>query len=62
MTTEPAHVPKPYTEEEQCVHQKLMEAGLLTRVKPRSGVSKLDRPFVTIKGKPLSETVMEERR
>jgi hypothetical protein len=62
MTTEPTPLPQPYTEEEQCVHEKLLQAGLLTRVKPRTGVSKRDRPRVTIEGKPLSETVIEERR
>lgn len=62
MPTEPAHLPKPYTEEEQCVHQKMLEAGFLKRVKPRTGVSKLDRTPVPIEGKPLSETIIEERR
>jgi len=51
-----------YTEEEACVHRKLMEAGLLKEVKPRHLTSQMDRPLATIEGKPLSETIIEERR
>jgi len=61
-TISPEKVSLDYTEEEQCVHQKMIEAGLLKRVKPRTGISKLDRPLGTIEGKPLSETIIEERR
>ena len=58
----PEHSSLEYTEEEQCVHQKMLESGFLKRVKPRTGISKLDRPLGTIEGKPLSETIIEERR
>ncbi|HZO90542.1 MAG TPA: hypothetical protein VFB38_19600 [Chthonomonadaceae bacterium] len=59
---EPELSPAGYTPEEERVHQMLIEAGLLKEVKPRSRECKLDRPTGEICGKPLSETIIEERR
>jgi hypothetical protein len=54
--------PLGYTPEEEAVHQALMEAGLLKEVKPRTWEDTSNRPMGTIQGKPLSETIIEERR
>jgi hypothetical protein len=59
---EPELSPLGYTPEEEEAHRKLMEAGLLKEVKPRSNESKLNRPVGTVLGKPISETIVEDRR
>jgi hypothetical protein len=59
---EPDISPSGYTPEEEKAHKALIEAGLLKRVKPRSLKSKRDRPVGIIQGKPISETIVEERR
>jgi hypothetical protein len=51
-----------YTPEEERAHQALLAAGLVTEIKPRFGGSGVERPLVPIQGKPLSETILEERR
>jgi len=51
-----------YSPEEERVHQALLQAGLIKEIKPRHRQSKLDRPLIPIQGKPLSETIIEERR
>lgn len=50
------------TEEE--FEQELMRAGLLTRARTRVTDSTTPEDFepITIEGKPLSETIIEERR
>ena len=51
-----------YSREEWVAMQALTEAGLLKEIKPRRrGSVRLHAP-VPIQGKPLSETVVEERR
>ena len=40
----------------------LQESGLVAQVKRPSLASNNERPLVPIKGKPLSETIVEERR
>ena len=50
-----------YAPEEYRALQSLVEAGLLAEIKPRRQESP-PRPLVPIQGKPLSETVIEERR
>jgi hypothetical protein len=62
IVREPDIVPSGYTPEEEKVHQTLIEAGLLKEVKPRSLKSKMDRPVGIVHGKPISETIIEERR
>ena len=54
--------PAGHSPEEERVLQEMLKVGLLTEIKPcrtdRQGVS----PLVPIQGKPLSETIREERR
>jgi hypothetical protein len=42
--------------------QKLVELGLLKEVKAPSGVPEGDRTPIKVKGKPLSQSIIEERR
>lgn len=42
--------------------QALLAAGLITEIKRPDRNTKMDREPVPIKGKPLSETIIEERR
>jgi len=51
-----------YSAEEWTAMQALIDAGLLKEIKPRSKKSHTDYVPVPIQGKPLSETVIEERR
>ena len=59
---EPDISPAGYTPEEDKAHRALIAAGLLKEVKPRSLQSKMNRPVGTVLGKPISETLVEERR
>ena len=48
---------------DQRVQQALYEAGLITEIKPPiTDPTPYRREPIAIKGKPLSETVIEERR
>ena|SRR5688572_33041237 len=47
---------------EQCFLESMLEAGLISEIKPLSRRSLLNRPPVPITGKPLSDTIIEERR
>jgi hypothetical protein len=40
----------------------MLKVGLLTEIKPRCTDRQDDYPLVPIQGKPLSETILEERR
>ena len=42
--------------------QKLQEIGLLTEVKGASGHMEGDRTPIKVEGKPISQTIIEERR
>jgi len=46
---------------EELAQAKLREAGLLGEIKPHEASTRARRSPVKIKGKPLSETVIEER-
>ena len=52
------------TEEEKVRlwEQAMLDAGLLTRIPPPRDPSTAERPIFQMIGKPLSETIMEERR
>ncbi len=52
----------PAADPEEQFLQSLMRAGLITEIRRPDRSSKLDRPAVPISGKPLSETVIEDRR
>ena len=51
-----------YSPEEWGPLQKLLQAGLLTEIKPKRMNRVVERPSIVIKGKPLSEIIIEERR
>ena len=43
-------------------YQALLASGLVTRIKQPSRDQAFERPLIQIQGKPLSETIIEERR
>jgi hypothetical protein len=47
---------------DQRLQRALYEAGLISEIKPPVKRPRKRRPAITIKGKPLSETVIEDRR
>ena len=51
-----------YSPEEERVLQEMLKVGLLTELKPRRTDRQVTLPLVPIQGKPLSETIREERR
>ncbi len=51
-----------YSPQEYKAMQALVQAGLLTTIKPRRTARLQETPLVSIKGRPLSETILEERR
>ena len=55
-------VPTGYSPEEERVLQELLKVGLLTEIKPKRTDRQVAYPLVPIQGKPLSETIREERR
>ena len=51
-----------YSAQEYKALQALVQAGLLTTIKPRRTARLEEFPLVFIEGHPLSETVIEKRR
>jgi hypothetical protein len=51
-----------YSPEEWMAMQALVASGLMKEIKPRYNQSIVDHTPVPIQGKPLSETILEERR
>ena len=47
---------------EKSFHCDLLTSGLLKEIKTKHSMTKKYRKLVEIKGKPLSETIIEERR
>ena len=47
---------------QQAFHQALLAAGLVKEIKAAPARVHGERPLVPIQGKPLSETIIEERR
>jgi hypothetical protein len=47
---------------DQRLQRALYEAGLVREIKPRVKRPRVRRPPIKIKGKPLSETIIEDRR
>lgn len=47
---------------DQRLQRALYEAGLVTEIKPRVKRPRVRPPPIKIKGKPLSETIIEDRR
>ena len=54
--------PTGYAPGEERVLQEMLKVGLLTEIKPRRTDRQIVYPLVSIQGKPLSETIREERR
>ena len=54
--------PASYAPEEERLLQEMLKVGLLTESKPRRTDRQIVYPLVPIQGKPLSETIREERR
>ena len=54
--------PADYSPAEARVLQEMLKVGLLTEIKPRRTDRQGVYPTVPIQGKPLSETILEERR
>lgn len=50
------------TDLDQRIQRALFEAGLITEIRPPVKRPRERRPPIKIKGKPLSETVIEDRR
>ncbi len=42
-------------------HQVLLSEGLVKEVKKSSGTATIERQLIEFKGKPVSETIIEER-
>ena len=55
-------VPADYSPAEEGVLQGMLKVGLLTEIKPRRPDRQAAYPLLPIQGKPLSETILEERR
>jgi hypothetical protein len=47
---------------DQRIQRALYEAGLISEIKPPARRPRERRPPIRIKGKPLSETIIEDRR
>ena len=46
----------------QAFHQSLLSSGMVTTIKARPCDPARKRRLIEVKGKPLSETIVEERR
>src|SRR5712691_5848448 len=61
-STETNHVHQDAVDLDQRIQQALYSVGLVTEIKPPVKRPRERRPPVNIKGKPLSETLTENRR
>jgi len=43
-------------------HQALLTSGLVKKIKHSSGSQQTERRLIQVQGKPVSETIIEERR
>ncbi|MGI4792403.1 MAG: hypothetical protein ACRYFS_26550 [Janthinobacterium lividum] len=50
------------TEKEKLFEQSLLASGLVKRLAPPRDPRTADRPLIEVQGKPVSETIIEERR
>ena len=60
--TETNHVHQDAIDLDQRIQQALHSAGLVAEIKPPVKRPRQRRPPINIKGKPLSETIIEDRR
>ena len=49
-------------EKEKAFDQALLASGLLSHIPPPRDPSKAERPRIVVKGEPVSETIIRERR
>ena len=49
-------------DKEKAFDLALLASGLVKRLAPPRDLSKADRPLIAVQGKPVSETIIEERR
>ena|SRR5438046_2745428 len=56
------HVHQDAVDLDQRIQQALYSAGLVTEIKPPVKRPRQRHPPINIKGKPLSETIIEDRR
>jgi hypothetical protein len=61
-STETNHVHQDAVDLDQRIQQALYSAGLVTEIKPPVKRPRERRPPINLKGKPLSETIIEDRR
>ncbi|WP_409867265.1 hypothetical protein [Microcystis sp.] len=53
---------KEEAEKQAVFHQSLLDAGLVKQIKRPSSQPITERRLIKIEGKPISETIIEERR
>ena len=61
-STETSHVHQDAKDLDQRIQRALHSAGLVTEIKPPVKRPRERRPPINVKGKPLSETIIEDRR
>jgi hypothetical protein len=61
-STETTNIHRAAVDLDQRIQQALYDAGLVTEIKPPVKRPRDRRPPINIKGKPLSETIIEDRR
>ena len=54
-------VPAEEADKRQALHQALWAAGLITQVRQRRATDTPHRRRIEVQGKPISETIIEER-
>ena len=52
----------PSASAERDYRHRLLSSGSLSRIPPASPVPRIERPPIQVNGKPVSETILEERR
>ena len=58
-----AHLtPQAETQKREAFHQALLTSGLVKQIKPQRECESPQRRFIEVQGKPVSETILEERR
>jgi hypothetical protein len=61
-STETTNIHRAAVDLDQRIQQALYNVGLVTEIKPPVKRPRERRPPINIKGKPLSETIIEDRR
>ncbi|MEG4508258.1 hypothetical protein QUA81_32290 [Microcoleus sp. F6_B4] len=53
---------KEQTAQRTKLHQALLTSGLVKKIKHSSGSQQTERRLIQVQGKPVSETIIQERR